>query len=360
MRYIRGLLILAVVAGALIALLNAARLRLESPWSSGSAVVQPQYRLDSAIDGSLTVFGETIELGPQSTVSGRAALIGDSIYLAGAVNDNLTAVGSTVTLAPETTIIGDALLLADSVTLDGRISGTVYVRASDVAIRSTANIAGPLYVCGNVADARIGATPPLLCDADTLNSRPAWEGSPQTFSALGLQFTLFASLILSGLAALTVALLPRRVSGMAESLRRGPLRLSLFGLTLSLLTLGLSALYLVLLAALPPIGLLLLPVVLVAALVLLGLATSGWTAFALLIGDFLLRGLARASFPPLVSAAAGSAVLAVAWNALLLTPLAGGWPAVVMLFVLYAIGLGTAAATRLGARPLYDSYFVQG
>lgn len=360
MRSIRGLLVLAVIVGALVALFNAARLRLETPWGGGSVVVQPQYRLDTALDGSLAVFGETIALGPQSAVAGQASLVGDFIHLAGAVSGDLTAIGSTVTLASETVIKGNALLLADSITLDGQISGQVYVRASDVIIRPTAVISGQLYACGSVADARTGAAPHLPCDASALSSWPALENSPQAFSALGMQFTLFASLALSSLAVLVVTLLPRRISYMTEGLRRQPRRLGLLGLALGLLSLGLGALYLVLLAALPPLGLLLLPPVLLTAFALLGLAAGGWVTLALLLGDFLLRGLARASFPPLVSAAAGSAVLAIAWNALLLAPSAGAWPALVMLFALYTVGLGTAAATRLGTRPLHDSYLVQG
>lgn len=360
MRSIRGLLVLAIIAGALVALLNAARLRLETPWSSGSVVVQSQYRLDTVIAGSLTVFGETITLGPQSAVGGQAALVGDFIHLAGVVSGDLTAIGSTVALAPETVIEGDALLLADSITLDGQISGKVYVRASDVVIHSTANISGALYICGSVTDARAGAAPPLPCNASTLSSWTALGSSPQAFFALGLEFTLFTSLVLSGLTVLAVTLLPRRISYMTEALRRQPRRLSLLGLALSLLTLGLGALYLVLLAALPLLGLLLLPAVLAVALALLGLAASGWVMLALLVGDFLLRGLARASVPPLVSAAAGSTVLAIVWNALLFAPLAGAWPALAMLFVLYAAGLGTGVVTRLGTRPLQDSYLVQG
>ena len=360
MRSIRGLLILAVIVGALVALLNAARQRLETPWGGGSVVVQPQYRLDTALDGSLAVFGETITLGPQSAVEGQTALVGDSIYLAGAVSGDLTALGSTVTFAPETAIEGDALLLADSITLDGQISGRVYVRAWELAIRSTAVILGPLYVCGSVADARVGAAPHLPCDAGALSAWPVWESGPQAaLSALGLLVSLFASLFLSGLAALVVTVFPRRVSCMAEALRRRPRGLGRLGLALGLLSLGLGALYLVLLAALPLLGLLLLPAALAAALALLGLAASGWIALALLVGDFLLRGLARTNFPPLVSAAAGSAALAIAWNSLLLVP-PGGWAAVAMLAVLYAAGLGTAAATRLGTRALHDSYLIQG
>ncbi|MGQ9889954.1 MAG: hypothetical protein ACUVSX_15925 [Aggregatilineales bacterium] len=360
MRSIRGLLILAVIVGALVALLNAARQRLETPWGSGSVVVQPQYRLDAALDESLAVLGETIALGPQSAVEGQTALVGDSIYLAGAVNGDLTVLGSTVIFASEAVINGDALLLADNIALDGQISGRVYARASELAIRPTAVILGPLYACGSVTDARVGAASHLPCDAGALNARPVWGGGPQAaFSALGLLVSLFAALLLSGLAALIVTLFPRRVSCMAEAMQRRPGGLGRLGLALGLLSLGLGALYLVLLAALPPLGLLLLPAALAAALALLGLAASGWIALALLVGDFLLRGLARTNFPPLVSAAAGSAALAIAWNGLLLVP-PGGWAALAMLAVLHAVGLGTAAATRLGTRPLHDSYLIQG
>jgi hypothetical protein len=144
-----------------------------------------------------------------------------------------------------------------------------------------------------------------------------------------LALSATGSLVLGGLAVLAVTLFPRRVSLMAEAVRRRPGRLSRMGLALGLLLLGLSAVYLVLLAAVPLLGLLLLPLPLLLSMAFLGLAAGGWITLALV------------------------------WNALLLLPY-GGWLALAALLVCGVVGMGAAASTHLGARALHESYFVQG
>lgn len=359
MRGMRGLLILAVIVGALALLFNAARLRLEQPWGGGSVVVAQEYRLDGALDGSLAALSEFITLGPHAVVSADAALIGDTVRLEGAVGGDLTVLSDSVTFAPESAVGGDALLLADTIVLDGHVTGKVYARGDSVTIQPGTVVTGSLYACGALTDRRADAVAPLPCDASTLNLWGHWSAAPEALTALGLAVGLFGSLVLGGLAVLAVTLFPRRISYMADAVRRRPRVLSRMGLALGLLALGLGTVYLVLLAALPPLGLLLLPVLLLALVALLALTAGGWITLALLAGDLLLRQLARTGFPPLVSTAVGSAALAVIWNGLLLLPY-GGWLALAALAAFSAVGLGAAALTRLGTRALHDSYLVQG
>lgn len=360
MRGRRGLVLLAVIVGVLALALNAARLRLEQPMSSGSVGVAQDYRLDSVLDGSLTVMAQTITLGPQTAVSADAALLGGSVYLDSAISGDLTVISDSVTLGPQSAVNGDVLLLADSIVLDGQLSGQVYARGAQVTIQQGARITeGSLYACGSLTDLRADGTSPLPCDAAPRGLGPLPAVAPGAVTAVIVALATTAALVLGGLAVLVVTLFPRRVSHMAEAVRRRPGRLSRTGLALGLLLLGLSAVYLVVLAAVPLLGLLLLPLLLLAAAAFLGLTAGGWITLALLAGDALLRRLVRAGFPPLVSAAVGSVALALAWNALLLLPY-GGWLALAALLVCAVVGMGAAASTRLGARPLHQSYFVQG
>lgn len=358
MRGLRGLAVLAAVIGLLALALNAVRLRLEQPWGRGAVVVQ-NYRLDQPLDDSLTVLAQSVVLGPQAQVSGSAALIGSAVYLEGAVSGDLTVLSDSITLAPANVVSGSALLLADTVVLDGQLAGETYARGKHVTIQPGASVTGSLYVCGGLTDNRANAAPPLPCDASALDQWLAWSAAPQALSAIGLAAASCGSLLVGALAVLAVTLFPRRVSYMAEAVRRRARSLGQVGLALGLLTLGLGAAYLLLLAALPPVGLLLLPLLLLAAIALFLLTAAGWVTLALLAGDALLRRLARASFPPLVSAAVGSAALAVIWNGLLLLP-HGGWLALAALLALGVVGAGAAATTRLGTRALRESYLVQG
>ncbi|GIL08657.1 MAG: hypothetical protein BroJett033_1680 [Chloroflexota bacterium] len=358
MRGLRGLVILTVIVGILALALNAVRLRLEQPWRGGAVVAQ-EYRLDKALDDSLTALAQVIALGPQAQVNGSAAFIGSSVYLAGTVNGDLTAISDSITLAPTNAVSGSALLLADTVVLDGQLAGQTYARGAHVTIQPGAAVTGSLYVCGGLNDLRAGAAPPLPCDASALDLWPAQAAVPPALTTLGLAAAAFGSVIVGALAVLAVTLFPRRLSYMAEAVRRRPRSLGQVGLALGLLTLGLGGVYLLLLAALPPVGLLLLPLLLLAAVALTMLTVGGWVTLALLMGDALLRWLARASFPPLVSAAVGSAALAAIWNSLLLLPF-GGWLPLAALVALAVVGMGAAAVTRLGTRALHESYLVQG
>jgi cytoskeletal protein CcmA (bactofilin family) len=351
--------LLAVIVSVLVLALNAARLGLEQPVSSGSVSVGQDYWLDGALDGSLTVMAQSITLGPQTAVSADAALLGDSVYLDGAISGDLTVISDSVTLGPQSAVGGDILLLADSVVLDGQLSGQVYARGARVTIQPGTRIMGSLYTCGDLTDQRANAVPPLPCDATALDLGSIPAATPELFTTVILALSATGSLVLGGLAVLAVTLFPRRVSHMAEAVRRRPGRLSRTGLALGLLLLGLSVVYLVLLAAVPLLGLLLLPLPLLLSMAFLGLAAGGWITLALLAGDALLRRLARAGFPPLVSAAVGSVALALGWNALLLLPY-GGWLVLAALLVCGVVGMGAAASTRLGARALHESYFVQG
>jgi hypothetical protein len=90
-----------------------------------------------------------------------------------------------------------------------------------------------------------------------------------------------------------------------------------------------------------------------------GMLLAGWITVTLIIGDLILQRMGRSNLPPLVIAAVGNISMLLAWNLLALNSVSR-FAAFLVLLVLGTVGLGATFTTRLGTRPAYRSYLVQG
>ncbi|MBZ0296651.1 MAG: polymer-forming cytoskeletal protein [Anaerolineae bacterium] len=366
MRIRRLFIILIVAIVLMIVLANFARQAAVSASlvDTENIIIQGDYDLNQSVTDDLVVVAERIMLQPDSLISGDAALVGGDILLNGAVGGDLTALAESLHLGPTTSINGNALLLVSDVTLDGQIDGEVNLRGETVTIGPEARLGTEVYVCAEeIIDQRADAVPLRPCQEsalmDAMDSLHTLQNLGGRGAPLAILLSFFSSLGLSGLAILSVAIFPRHVSHIEEAIRANATSVGTVGFMLILLLAGLGFTLLLVIAALPLLAIILLPVYLFVALVFLGMTLAGWVTVSLIIGDLLVARLGRTPLPPLVMAAFGSLAMVLGLHVLLLNPITR-WVALVILLILCSIGLGAALITRIGTRPVYRSYLVQG
>ncbi len=338
---------------------------------SDAVVLTDNYSLNRKLDDSLFVFADTVELQADSAVRDDAALVGrQSVTITGDVGGDLTVIGDQLTLGENSHVDGAASFIGREVRLEGRIDSDLDVISSSLTISPDAQIKGQVSVCSStITDRRAEAEAVLRCSDDELAEWQSFQETLQSgrlmtdtlggggFSGEGLTFSLFASLALTGLAALSVAIFPRQFSYLAESLRTLPFRHSLTGCGTLLLLPGGLAVLVVALAKVPVLGLILSALSCALALPFILLVVGGWIAVALLVGNGLVSRFSSNPIPPLVTVIAGSVALSIVWHMLTLLPF-GVFISSGLMLVLAAAGLGAGLTTRFGNRR--RAYFVQG
>lgn len=369
MRSRRALIILGLAVIGVIVLANLLR-QVVLPATlidTDNIVLGETYRLDRRISDDLVVLADSITLESSSYVRGDVALIGGRVSVGGRVDGDLTVLSERVHIEPGAIIRGDTTLLVAEAIIDGRISGELNIRSDAVTIQPDALIDSDVYICADsLTDQRAGEQVILPCnqsiilaDLEPLDALRHLNSAEIAFGAGGAILSLAASLGLSGLAVLAVAIFPRQISHIEEAIRARPRNQGILGFMLILLLLGISFAVAVALAALPVLGLLLIPLYLIVGLVVLGMALAGWVTVALVCGDVLLSRVVKAPLPPLIIAAVGNIALVGVWHLLVLTP----YSRVIGLglaLLLVCVGLGGVLTTRLGTKPVYRSYLVQG
>jgi hypothetical protein len=361
----RLLIVTGAVIVALIALSNAARHQvMKEPLMDGDNVLfRDHYSLSNRVEGALFVMAQTIELTNDSQVEGDTALVGKTVTIAGDIEGDLMATGSEVRLDSSSEIDGDVILIGKEIILAGAIDGDIVVTGGSLTIADGTNIDGELTVCGDtINDGRADAGQIHLCS--TMHSSDlihAGGGAGFNNSLLNMSISaLFSTLLLGGLGGLAVTFFPAQISHIEEAVRSRPRDMVLSGLMIDLAAIGVGALFVVVLAAVPPLGVILLPIMALLGLVYVGMALAGWVTIALVIGEWLLdRASQHQPSPPLVTVAVGSFALAFVLHIVALIPL-GAIVSFLAFAVIGVVAVGAAFMTRMGTRPLHRSYFVQG
>jgi hypothetical protein len=338
-------------------------------------VTASDYQLAQTVNDDLVVIADTLALSGDSRVNGDAALISrGAAQVSGRISGDVTAMSSAFTLNAPGSIEGDLTILGGSTAIEGTIGGDLTVLGGTLMIGPESRIKGDIYASASevvdkrpdktvIAPLRQSRSAESMSFLRDLNAGRITVGelaaSSARLPASAWLFTLSWSLLLTGIAALAVTLFPRRFAYMQEAILSRPRNLSGVGCMTLLLAAGISALLVFIIAALPPVGLILALPASLAALAIIGMAAAGWIALALLLGDWLLRRYLKLTLPPLVAAVLGSAVLFLIYHLLAFIPFGGvigliGWG------VLVSVGLGSALVTRVGTRPLRQTYFVQG
>lgn len=300
------------------------------------------YTLSDTVEGDLFVTGSVITLTSDSVVQGSVSLIGANIVIAGHINGDLTIIsGDNITFDPSAEINGDTEIFGDNVAVSSgtRMNGGLEVSANHIIIPEDFAPAGSLTLCSGDG--------PRPCDLTIT----APQATP--FSLLMGAFTL------AGAAGLAVVVFPRQIGRMEDAMRHDGRKLTVLGFAVLLLAGGITAVWLLLVAALPPLGVLLVPVYGVSMLALGVLSLSGWITLSLLVGDVLMRGVLRIPLPALLEAIIGMALLTGLLTGVSLIPF-GAIAALPLLLLLTSVGVGAAVSTRLGRRPLRGARLVQG
>lgn len=375
MRNPRKISLLVFVVIGMVGLASAARYWLvDRPQVHKNDVIfSDNYRLSDIYRDSLAVVADTIVLDSESYVTGDAALMGSEARVDGRVDGNLTLTGDSLLLGAAGKVQGDLSAMGTDINLDGVVEGQVTVIGDTLVIQRGAQLSGAIVACvETITDQRPDAPLIKACqDEDALLAVFApLQGLSQGFDlsqmamssgmrGAGLLFSLSASLLLTGLSALAVMIFPRQFSLMQDAILSNPRSLAALGVMALLLMIGLSAGMAFLLTWIPASGVILVPLGLLLGLGLLVMVISGWITVALLLGDFVLRHVARSILPPAITVAVGSLLLFTLWFVLAAIPF-GGIVSLLLMALLGSAGLGGALATRLGTRPLRRRYFVQG
>jgi hypothetical protein len=307
--------------------------------------VLESYTITDNVVGDVFVTGENITLDADSHIEGDASFIGDNVTIAGLVGGDLTVIaGNSITLETSAEIHGDVLLFGDTIMLqDARVNGSLSANGNQVDVSEAFAPNGTLEICERTfADGRAA-----VCDLDFM--------SPQVSPVVGLLF----GLTFAGAAGLAVIVFPRQIGRLEDALRRAPRRLTLVGFGALLVVAAVTALWLMLLAGLPPIGILLMPVYGIGLAVFGVFTLLGWITLSLLVGDFLLRRVLRFPLPPLLEVMTGTLILLALGFGISLIPF-GNIAVLPIVIVLTSAGVGAAFSTRLGRRPLYGARLVQG
>jgi hypothetical protein len=331
------------------------------------------YRLSDIYRDSLAVVADTVALDADSYVTGDAALVGDTTQVNGRVDGDLTLVGDALVLGTDAQVGGNLSAMGSDIRLEGIVEGQVTVIGDSLSIHRDAQISGAIVACvETITDLRPDAPPIQPCRDDTalLALFQPLQALSQEFDlaqlaqssgmrGAGLLFSLSASLLLTGLSALAVIIFPRNISLMQDAILSNPRDLAALGVMSVLLLIGLSAGMAFLLQWIPVLGVIFVPLGLLLGLAFLIMVIGGWITIGLLLGDFVVRQIARSILPPAITVAVGSLILFTLWHGLALLPF-GGIVMLLLMAVLGSAGLGAALATRLGTRPLRRRYFVQG
>lgn len=368
----RKLILLALVVIGLLALGLFARQRVaDIRLGADNVIVTDHYRLSQAVDEPLVVLADTVNINNDSHVAGNTALVGRSaVTVDGRINGDLTALGSTLAINRNSRVSGNAALMGNVVTVAGDVDGQLMVMADRLVVEPGARLNGEIVACVSAMDGReyLSESQIRRCSenealATFVPLQALRDGvSPDLFARgfpAGLPFTLLASILLAGLAALAVTLFPEQIGHLQTAVRAIPRSLAGIGCLTFLLVIGIGAGLVLVLAIVPPLGLLLLPLALLIGLVLVGMIVAGWIALALVLGDWLMRRMTGSPLPPLVDAAVGSLALLVVSNLLAVVPF-GALAVLLAVAVLGAVGLGAAVTTRMGTRPLPASALTQG
>jgi hypothetical protein len=314
--------------------------------------------LTEAIDSNLAVFGQSVQVS--SRVSGNALFGADTVTIEGEIERDLTVIAENVTFTG--TVAGDAVFFAENIVLGGAVSGELIAITPNLQIQD--DFTGRVVACAEVVSGGSDATVVRECDqrvAQALISRAgtqlasAWLvsllGNTQTAHAFDVLRMLPFVTFLAGVGALLVTIFPRPMSNIQTTVRANPGHMLATGGMMTLLVVGTSAAYLLLVVYLAPVALLLAPLYLLLVVSFGGLLAAGWVTFTLIFGDWLARRLWQKMLPPLVTAVLGGVVLAAGLYGLSWLPL-GNLLAGLGFLLMGLAGLGATYATRLGRRAI--------
>jgi len=289
-----------------------------APVYDDRTVFGSNYTLETGriLDGNLNVIGGVVDIEEDAAVNGDMFVLGGLVSIDGTVRGNLTVVGGTVTLEDNAVVEGDLISPASYVNrkpgaeIEGNQVEGWNIPWSGINL-PTGNQPGPVQFRG----VRIV---PII----TRLGRAA-------------VFTL----VLLGLAALMLLVMPTATDTMTQALVAQPWAILGFG--------ALTALVMVVGGVILTITICMIPLVILAGLFVALSILAGWLALGYEIGKRMASGIFKTEWHPVLAAVLGNLVLYLLAKGLGLIPCLGGF----LVFVAMLFALGMSVVTLFGAKP---------
>ena len=287
-----------------------------APVEDDRTVFGSNYTLESGriLDGNLNVIGGVVDIEEDAAVNGDMFVLGGLVSIDGTIEGNLTVVGGTVTLEKNAVIEGNLISPASYI---NRKSGAV-VEGNQVKGWDFRGI-----------------------DIPTRNS--SWPSFMPGFRIVPvitrIGRTVATTLVLLGLAALMLLIMPKATETMTGALIAQPWSVLGFG--------ALTALVMVVGGIILTVTICLIPLVLLAGLAVALGVLAGWLALGYELGKRMASDIFKTEWHPVLSAVLGNLVLYLLALGLGLIPCLGGF----LVFVAMLFALGISVVTLFGARP---------
>jgi hypothetical protein len=276
------------------------------------------YTLESGrtLNGDLIVIGGIVNVEVDATVNGNVVVIGGLVTIDGTVTGDLTALGGTVNLEEDALIQGDLISPASYINRDpGAVVQGDQIENWETPLR---DLDLPFFTPGT------SIRTPRVQVLTIANRIGRW---------------IALSLILTGLGALLLLIMPKSTDVMTAALEAQPWQLLGFG--------ALTALVMLFGSVILAITICLIPIV-----ILLGLAFAlavlvGWLALGYELGKRISQSLFKTTWHPVLSSAVGNLLLYLIASGLDLIPCLGGF----LVLVTMLFGLGMVVVTLFGTNP---------
>jgi len=287
-----------------------------APVEDDRTVFGSNYTLESGriLDGNLNVIGGVVDIEEDAAVNGDMFVLGGLVSIDGTIQGNLTVVGGTVTLEENAVIEGDL------------VSPASYINR-----KQGAEIEGNQVEGWDFSGIDI---PPMHSPWPTL--MPGFQIVP-VITRIGRAAA--TTLVLLGLAALMLLIMPKASETMTKALIAAPWPVLGFG--------ALTAFVMVIGGIILTITVCLIPVVILAGLAVALGVLAGWLALGYELGKRMASEIFKTEWHPVLSAVLGNLVLYLLAQGLGLIPCLGGF----LIFVAMLFALGISVVTLFGAKP---------
>jgi len=290
------------------------------------------------------------------TTNGRL-VIGQAFTLSAGqtLEGDLVVIGGTATIEDGAIVKGDIVVIGGSLRLDGQTTGSAVVIGGAASVGERGAVASDLITLGgnlqHETGARIGGDiitnlplPPVEVPRVPAPPAPPTLAEPRVRSDSGplgaAAAVMLQALGLAALAMLLTAFLHPQLDRVAQAVVAQPFMAGSIGL----LVVFVAPIAILVLT----ITLILIPVALAAAILVVLAWLFGVVALGMVVGDRLTQAAHR-SLEPVLSAGLGTLLLGIVVGSAQHLPCVG-WIAAVLVGL---IGLGAAASTLFGTRPMY-------
>ncbi len=289
-----------------------------APVEDDRTVFGSNYTLESGriLDGNLNVIGGVVDIEEDAAVKGDMFVLGGLVTIDGAIQGNLTVIGGTVTLDENAVIEGDL------------ISPASYINRKEGAVVEGNQVEGWDIPWSGI-DMPMGNRPFQI-------RTPGFRIMP-ILTHIGRAAA--TTLVLLGLAALMLLVMPKATDTMTQALIAQPWAVLGFG--------ALTAFVMVVGGIILTITICLIPVVILAGLAVALGVLAGWLALGYELGKRMASEIFKTEWHPVLSAVLGNLVLYLLAQGLGLIPCLGGF----LVFLAMLFALGVSVVTLFGAKP---------